>query len=372
MIKVLNVCGARPNFMKIAPLMRAYRSRPEIQPILVHTGQHYDENMSRLFFRDLDIPEPDLNLDVGSASHAVQTALIMTRIEPVIMQERPDRLVVVGDVNSTIAAALVASKLGIPVAHVEAGLRSFDRTMPEEINRLLTDQLSDRLFVTEPSAIENLTREGIDGQRIHHVGNVMADTLLAYQSTAEQTPILDELRLRPREYGLLTLHRPSSVDCAATLARVADALVQICNDIPLVFPMHPRTSNMIDQAGLTDRFTGIQGLQIIPPAGYLEFAHLMQKAAVVLTDSGGIQEETTILNVWCLTLRDNTERAVAVTAGTNQLVGTDPDRIVAACQKCLNAPVPARLRPDKWDGHAAERIAAILADEHATSRQRSR
>ncbi len=361
MVRIINVCGARPNFMKIAPLMRAYQAYPDIQPLLVHTGQHYDANMSELFFRQLGIPEPDINLEVGSGSHAVQTAEIMRRFEPVLEEHRPDWVVVVGDVNSTIACGLVATKLGVGLAHVEAGLRSFDRTMPEEINRLLTDAISDLLFVSEPSGIENLRREGVSQEKIHFVGNVMIDTLQANLARSEQSRILEELGLAPGGYNVLTLHRPSNVDGLTSLGRIVDALDVIQRDLPTVFPIHPRTLANLTRLGLGERLRGLPGLRMVEPLGYLDFLRLMAGAAVVLTDSGGIQEETTILGVWCLTLRENTERPVTLTRGTNTLVGADPERIVSAYRRCRSAPPSARSVPEKWDGKAAERIAAVLS-----------
>ena len=361
MVKIINVCGARPNFMKIAPLMRAYRTHPAIHAVLVHTGQHYDANMSDLFFRQLGIPEPDINLEVGSGSHAVQTAEIMRRFEPVVAEQQPHWVVVVGDVNSTIACGLVATKLGVGLAHVEAGLRSFDRTMPEEINRLLTDAISDLLFVSEPSGLENLRREGVAQEKIHFVGNVMIDTLRANLARAEESRILDELGLEPGGYNVLTLHRPSNVDGSASFGRIADALDVIQQDLPTVFPMHPRTLANLDRLGLGERLRAMTGLRIVDPLGYLDFLRLMGKAAVVLTDSGGIQEETTILGVWCLTLRENTERPVTLTCGTNTLVGSNPERIVSAYRRCRSGPPSAQSVPEKWDGKAAERIAAVLS-----------
>jgi UDP-N-acetylglucosamine 2-epimerase (non-hydrolysing) len=358
---IMNVCGARPNFMKIAPLMRAYGAYPAIRSLLVHTGQHYDDNMSNLFFKQLQIPEPDLNLDVGSGSHAFQTAEIMKRFEPVVLEHRPDWVVVVGDVNSTIACGLVAKKAGIGLAHVEAGLRSFDRTMPEELNRLLTDAISDLLFVSEPSGLENLRREGIPDVKVHFVGNVMIDTLRANLEHAEQSTILADLRLEKGHYNVVTLHRPSNVDDATRFAGIADALDEIQQDLPTVFPMHPRTRNNLSRLGLARRFETMTRLRITEPLGYLDFLKLMANAAVVLTDSGGIQEETTILGIWCLTLRDNTERPVTVTHGTNVVVGTDPNRILAAYRRCRGETLSDPPVPENWDGRAAERIAAILA-----------
>jgi len=361
MTTIINVCGARPNFMKIAPLMRAYRRHPDLAPLLVHTGQHYDANMSELFFRQLDIPEPDLNLEVGSGSHAVQTAEIMKRFEPVVLEHRPDWVVVVGDVNSTIACGLVAKKLDVNLAHVEAGLRSFDRTMPEELNRLLTDAISDLLFVSEPSGLENLRNEGIADEKVHFVGNVMIDTLRQNLERAQDSPVLDDLGLEKGCYNVVTLHRPSNVDDARTFTGIADALDAIQQDLPTVFPMHPRVVANLPRLGLVQRFASMRQLRVIEPLGYLDFLKLMANAAVVLTDSGGIQEETTILGVWCLTVRENTERPVTVSAGTNLLVGTKPDRIIAA-YKGRRGHSPDGIRmPEKWDGRAAERIAEILA-----------
>lgn len=360
-MRVINICGARPNFMKVAPLMRAYRRHPAIEPLLVHTGQHYDRNMSELFFKQLGIPEPDINLGVGSASHAVQTAEIMTRFEQTVLQRKPDWVVVVGDVNSTIACALVATKLGVRVAHVEAGLRSFDRSMPEEINRLLTDAISDLLFASEPSGVENLRREGIADEKIHFVGNVMIDTLRANLEYAERSPVLEQLGLRPNAYNVATLHRPSNVDSPETFGRILDAFEQIQQDLPIIFPIHPRTVANLKRLGLGPRIERIKNLRIIEPLGYLEFLKLTAHAAVALTDSGGIQEETTILGVWCLTIRENTERPVTISHGTNRLVGTDTDRIVAAYRQCRQSRADRQRVPELWDGRAAERIAAILA-----------
>jgi UDP-N-acetylglucosamine 2-epimerase (non-hydrolysing) len=361
MSTIINVCGARPNFMKIAPLMRAYRRHPELAPLLVHTGQHYDANMSELFFRQLNIPEPDLNLEVGSGSHAVQTAEIMKRFEPVVLEHRPDWVVVVGDVNSTIACGLVAKKLNVNLAHVEAGLRSFDRTMPEELNRLLTDAISDLLFVSEPSGLENLRNEGIPDEKVHFVGNVMIDTLRQNLERAQDSPVLDDLGLEKGCYNVVTLHRPSNVDDARTFTGIADALDAIQQDLPTVFPMHPRTVLNLPKLGLADRFEKMKQLRVIEPLGYLDFLKLMANAAVVLTDSGGIQEETTILGVWCLTLRECTERPVTVTHGTNVVVGTNPETIVSAYRRRRGEMARNRPVPENWDGRAAERIAAVLA-----------
>jgi len=361
MTRIINICGARPNFMKIAPLMRAYQQYPDIKPLLVHTGQHYDANMSELFFKQLSIPEPDLNLEVGSGSHAVQTAEIMKKFEPVVLEHRPDWVVVVGDVNSTIACGLVAKKLGVRLAHVEAGLRSFDREMPEELNRLLTDAISDLLLVSEPSGLTNLKNEGIPEEKVHFVGNVMIDTLKANQEHARKSKILDELELAPGQYNVVTLHRPSNVDDAEIFGGIAEALNFIQQDLQTVFPMHPRTLHNLSKLGLADRFADMKRLKIIEPRGYLDFLHLTANAAAVVTDSGGIQEETTILGVPCLTVRENTERPVTITEGTNQLVGTNPEKIIAAYRKCREEKHGDAPTPEKWDGRAAERIAAILS-----------
>jgi len=362
-MKIINVVGARPNFMKISPLMSAYRSHPSIEALLVHTGQHYDERMSDLFFRQLGIPEPDINLGVGSASHAVQTAEIMKAFEPVVLEHKPDVVVVVGDVNSTIACGLVAVKLGVKLAHVEAGLRSFDRNMPEEINRMLTDAISDLLFCTEQSGIDNLLHEGVDKEKIFFVGNVMIDTLMRNKTKADESQILQQLQLSPRGYAALTLHRPSNVDDPAVFGRILDALEVIQNDMPVIFPIHPRTRKNIAAMGLGERVEGLKNLRLIDPAGYLDFLKLMSEAKVVLTDSGGIQEETTILKVPCLTLRENTERPVTAEVGSNTIVGTDTKKILAGYLKAAGGQARAGQTPLLWDGHAAERIAKILLEK---------
>jgi UDP-N-acetylglucosamine 2-epimerase (non-hydrolysing) len=355
-MKILAVVGARPNFMKIAPLMWEMRRRPLLCPFLVHTGQHYDERMSRLFFEELGIPRPDVDLQVGSASHAVQTAEVMKRFEPVVLEYRPDAVVVVGDVNSTIACALTAVKLGVPVAHVEAGLRSFDRSMPEEINRILTDAISQWLFVTERSGVENLRREGVPTERIYFVGNVMIDTLLACRQRSEASPILEELGLAGRPYGVLTLHRPANVDDPSVFGSLLRVVERLQWQLPIVFPVHPRTRKALNaRVG-----QALPGLLLTEPLGYLDFIKLLSHSRLVLTDSGGIQEETTVLGVPCLTLRNNTERPATVTEGTNTLVGLDPERIVATAQDVLASPSGPTTVPELWDGRAAARIVDVL------------
>ena len=360
MLKLICVCGARPNFMKIAPLVEAFSQTGRIQTFLVHTGQHYDARMSKLFFEDLRIPQPDVNLEVGSGSHAVQTAEIIRRFEPIVCDQKPDWVVVVGDVNSTIACSLVASKLGVKVAHVEAGLRSFDRGMPEEINRLLTDAISDLLFVTERSGIENLRREGVPDEKVHFVGNVMIDTLLKNRAKADESRILESFSLQPKRYAVVTLHRPSNVDAADALGSILAAFEKISHDMPIIFPMHPRTRKNIGNLGLASRLEAIKGLLTPEPLGYLDFLKLTADSALVLTDSGGIQEETTILGVPCLTLRENTERPVTITEGTNRLTHPECGSILAAYAELKTNPPPAGRRPELWDGHAAERIAQVF------------
>ena len=362
-MKIVNVVGARPNFMKIAPLMAAYGKHPGIEPLLVHTGQHYDAAMSELFFRQLGIPEPDINLEVGSASHASQTAEIMKTFEPVMLEHRPDVVLVVGDVNSTIACGLVAVKLGARLVHVEAGLRSRDRAMPEEINRVLTDTISDLLFCTEQSGVDNLLAEGVPQDRVFLVGNVMIDTLLKNRAQAEQSTILDQLGLASRAYAPLTLHRPSNVDDPETFGRILDALEVIQRDLPVIFPVHPRTRAVLKQSPLGSRVEGMSGLRLIDPLGFLDFLKLMSEARLVLTDSGGIQEETTILGVPCLTLRENTERPITIEIGSNRLVGTDTRAILDAYHAVTSGQQSTGQQPPLWDGKAAERIVEIILRE---------
>lgn len=354
MTQVLCVAGARPNFMKIAPVMSAL-AEAGVSAQLLHTGQHYDAAMSDSFFADLGIPRPDHHLEVGSGSHAVQTAEVMKRFEPVLESVQPQAVLVVGDVNSTIACALVAAKRGVRVIHVEAGLRSYDRSMPEEINRVLTDQISDLLFTTERSALANLQREGIDAARVEFVGNVMIDTL--HRNLERAVPASSTLGTALSQYAVLTLHRPSNVDDAATLAALLDVVGEINRTLPVVMPLHPRTRGNIERFGLTDR---LDGLHILPPVGYLEMLGLMRDAKLVLTDSGGIQEETTALGVPCLTLRENTERPITLSEGTNTLVGPDPEAIRRAFAEVMAGGGKAGRIPEYWDGRAAMRIAHTL------------
>src|SRR6266853_2576174 len=364
MLKIIIVAGARPNFMKVAPIVGAMKRRPdEFQTILVHTGQHYDEAMSSAFFRDLDLPEADVFLGVGSASHAQQTAAIMQAFEPVVIKEKPDWVRVVGDVNSTLACALVCVQLGIKVAHVEAGLRSRDRTMPEEINRLLTDQIAELLLTPSADANHNLRAEGIPPERIKLVGNVMIDSLLGQLDRAKQSTARAALGLTEKEYAVLTLHRPSNVDDNAAFRRIIEALEEIAHRLPIVFPAHPRTGKMIAEFGLTERVEKIKGLLVIDPVGYLDFLQLLSGARLVLTDSGGIQEETTVLGIPCVTLRENTERPITVEIGTNTIAGTDRAKIVDAAIRALdNPPNRSSLRiPPLWDGRTADRILDALA-----------
>lgn len=361
-LRVMLVAGARPNFMKIAPLMAAMRREQIIQPFLVHTGQHYDERMSDLFFRQLEIPEPHVNLEVGGASHARQTAAVMTTFEPVVLEHKPDCVLVVGDVNSTIACGLVAVKLGVKLIHVEAGLRSCDRSMPEEINRILTDSISDLLFCSEQSGINNLRREGIPEDRIHLVGNVMIDSLLKHRDRARQLPVRQDLGLGDGPYAVVTLHRPSNVDSPEGLTKMLEVLTHVQSRLPVVLPLHPRTRKNLAEFGLEQRLRGLPHLRTTEPLGYLEFLNLMDSACLVMTDSGGIQEETTILKVPCVTLRNNTERPVTCAMGTNRLAGTDPARVIKILDEVLSAPRADGAVPPFWDGKAAERIVRVILE----------
>ncbi len=375
-IKLMTIAGARPNFMKVASITDAVHRHskaagsPRVEHILVHTGQHYDQKLSKCFFDELGLPHPDINLEVGSASHAVQTAEIMRRFEPVLLDSSPDVLIVVGDVNSTVACALVASKIRYTqptchgmrrplIVHVEAGLRSRDRSMPEETNRILTDALSDLLFVTEEDAIENLRSEGISGERVHLVGNVMIDTLRHHIKHARKRPIKEKLGIEG-PYGLVTLHRPSNVDSRGSLLALLNCLIEISRRLPLLFPVHPRTRVNMERFGLWDLAASAKGLRLLDPLPYLDFLNLLETSTMVLTDSGGIQEETTALQVPCITLRENTERPITVTLGTNYLVGTDPARIMEAAGKVLSGNDKPGQLPPLWDGKAGERIIQVI------------
>ena len=373
---IVNIVGARPNFVKMAPLIHAMLRRPGLTPTLVHTGQHYDQAMSEQFFQDLEIRPPDFNLGVGSGTHALQTGQVMQRLDPILESLKPDMVLVVGDVNSTLAAAITGVKRGILVAHVEAGLRSFDRSMPEEINRILTDAVSDFLFVTEDSGRVNLLKEGVDPAKIHFVGNVMIDALQSARRRWERSPIFDTLGLEPgSSYAVLTLHRPSNVDDTGRLASFVDALETLARHIPIIFPVHPRVKQQLTRRG----HPGVaqadshgrcheKGITYIDPLGYLDFVALVSRARLVLTDSGGIQEEATILGIPCLTLRDTTERPVTVTHGTNRIIGSDPNRILDESLKTLGQPLGPNTAPPLWDGRAAERIVDILDEDRRQSK----
>jgi len=361
-MRILNIVGARPNLMKIAPIVAEMARHPELEQTLLHTGQHYDEAMSGIFFQQLGLPAPDIYMGVGPGSHAWQTAQVMVSFEKVCQELHPELVLVVGDVNSTLACSVTAAKLWIPVAHVEAGLRSFDRRMPEEINRVVTDALSDLLFTTSRDANQNLINEGVDPVKIHFVGNVMIDTLLGNRQQAAASDILARLGLDPQGYALLTLHRPSNVDNAATLHGILSALAVLQAQLPVVFPIHPRTQKNLDAFGLADQVAGLPHLILTEPLGYLDFLCLMDRARLVLTDSGGVQEETTILGVPCLTLRENTERPVTITEGTAELTGPDPVRILAASQAILEGRGKQGRAPELWDGHAAGRIVRVILD----------
>jgi UDP-N-acetylglucosamine 2-epimerase (non-hydrolysing) len=356
---ICNIVGARPNFMKIAPIVHELQRR-EMPQILVHTGQHYDANMSQVFFEELGLPKPDIYLGIGSDTHAKQTARIMTAFEDICQQHQPGLVIVSGDVNSTLAAALVASKLLIPVAHVEAGLRSFDRTMPEEVNRVLTDHISDFLFTTEPDGDENLLKEGIDSQKIHRVGNCMVDSLLKHVDRAVNNAPWQAFDLTPANYALLTLHRPSNVDERETLTALMATINSVAKHMPILFPVHPRTRSRIAEWGIQTP----KAIRLVEPLPYLTFLGLMARAKCVLTDSGGIQEETTALGVPCLTLRWNTERPITVTSGTNQLVGTDSKMIAESIDKIMSSTWKIGQRPPLWDGQASSRIVDIITGKN--------
>ena len=363
-MKIINIVGARPNFMKIAPIIAAMNRYPEkIKHLLVHTGQHYDEKMSQSFFNDLGMPVPDINLEVGSGSHAEQTAKIMVAFEKVCLQEKPDLVIVVGDVNSTMACTITAKKLGIRVAHVEAGLRSRDMSMPEEINRLCTDVLCDYLFTTDHFANENLKAEGVETGKVFFVGNVMIDTLLKHKKLASTLSLMSSLGLKEGEFATLTMHRPGNVDSREILQGILEALKVISGHLPIIFPIHPRTRKMVEQFDLLHYFNQgdeVSGIWLTEPLGYLEFLHLNMNARLVLTDSGGLQEETTVLGVPCITMRPNTERPITCEVGSNVIVGNDKNVILREALKILDGTIEARGIPEKWDGKAAERIVEVL------------
>lgn len=350
-MRILHVVGARPNFMKVAPVMHAFAKRPEAQPCLVHTGQHYDANMSDIFFTQLQIPAPDVNLEVGSGSHAQQTAEIMKRFEPVVLERKPDVVLVYGDVNSTVAATLVCSKIGIRVGHVEAGLRSFDRTMPEEINRMVTDRLADLLFTPSEDGDVNLRNEGTPEEKIFRVGNVMIDSLIRLLPTAAAYP----RNGYPERYALVTLHRPSNVDDMQTLEGILESILEVSRGMTVVFPVHPRTRQRLASSKLN-----LSSLKLLEPLPYLEFLALQRRATVAITDSGGIQEETTYLGVPCLTLRENTERPITVTLGTNVIVGQNRKKLSAELAKIIEGRAKKGTIPPLWDGRAGDRIADII------------
>ena len=366
MKRIACVVGARPNFMKVAPILHAMKKKPELQPLLIHTGQHYDKYLSDVFFDELGIDPPDISLGVGSGTHAQQTAAVMVAIEKVLIQandkgEPFDRMVVVGDVNSTAAAAIAAVKLHIPVAHVEAGLRSSDRRMPEEINRVITDAICDMLLVSEPSGVENLKREGHLDQHIHLVGNVMIDTLLAQVERAKTMGTVEQYNLVKNQYGVITLHRPSNVDDPEVLRGLIDVLIDISSEMDFVFPIHPRTKARLEEFGLESRLNDCAGIRCLGPIGYLEFLNLTSQASVIVTDSGGLQEESTALGVPCLTMRENTERPITVDEGTSTLIGSSASDLHACLRKVIDGTYKTGKCPDLWDGSAADRIVEILA-----------
>lgn len=361
MIKILQIVGARPNFMKVAPLHRAFSNEKNAISKIVHTGQHFDQQMSDIFFHQLELPEPDYYLGVGSGTHSQMTAEMMTKFEPILLQEKPDFVVVVGDVTSTFACALTAKRNNFKVAHVEAGLRSFDRTMPEEINRILTDQISDLLFLTESSARNNLLNENVDDSKIYFTGNCMIDSLIYYLPKIEKSNILLTLGVGPQNYILVTMHRPGNVDSREGLEKIIKILDRLSKDIPIVFPMHPRTKKNLQHFDLFHKIQSNQNIHITDPLGYLEFIHLMHHSKLIMTDSGGVQEESTYLKVPCLTFRKSTERPITIEKGTNQLLDDlEVDTAIAAAQKCLSGNSITGIIPELWDGIAANRIVKIM------------
>lgn len=360
MFKILNIVGARPNFMKISPLMSAMQNSSFIEPILIHTGQHYDEKMSKLFFEELEIPVPEVNLEVGSDTQAKQVAKIMERFDEICMQYKPDAILVVGDVNSTMACSLVAAKLGIKVIHMEAGLRSFDRRMPEEINRLVTDSIADLLLTPSDDGTQNLLKEGVSSEKIHFVGNIMIDTLLHFLKKAEKSDIIEKLAIEKQGYVTATLHRPSTVDEPENLKSVIETLVEIQKDIKIIFPIHPRTRKNIDIFGLSEHVNSSDNLILTEPLGYLDFQKLMSNSKFVITDSGGVQEETTALKIPCITVRENTERPVTITEGTNELVGFDMEKLLYFAKKAMSNNWKESKIPKYWDGNTAIRVVDLI------------
>lgn len=358
--KIFNVVGARPNFMKIGPLHRAFTALDDVESVIIHTGQHYDERMSDVFFKQLELPEPDIYLGVGSGTHAQVTAKVMISFEEAVLEHKPDLILVVGDVNSTVACSLVAAKCHIPLAHVEAGLRSGDRTMPEEINRLVTDSISDFLFVTEQSGLDNLKEEGVSDDKVFFSGNVMIDSLVHFREKAAQRPILANLSVEKKNYILMTMHRPANVDTAEQLEKVVETIEGLAALHPVVLPMHPRTRARLTSFGMLDKVEAISGLTLSEPLGYLDFLNLMDNASVIVTDSGGIQEESTYLQVPCITLRDSTERPITVDLGTNELMDLDPSVIIPRVEALLSGEGKKGQIPPLWDGKAATRIADTL------------
>ncbi|MGB3494519.1 MAG: UDP-N-acetylglucosamine 2-epimerase (non-hydrolyzing) [Elainellaceae cyanobacterium] len=360
-MKIFNVVGARPNFMKIAPILKEIERYSEMQGVLVHTGQHYDERMSKIFFDELELPMPDEFLGIGSGSHAIQTGKAMMALEQSMIHHQPDLVLVVGDVNSTLAGALAAAKLNIPVAHVEAGLRSRDRTMPEEINRICTDSISTLFFTTSHTATDHLVQEGVNSEDIYFVGNVMIDSLIHYIEKAKASNILNDLKIEPKSYGLLTLHHPENVDDPEIFERLLEAIATLSQRTSFIFPVHPRTQCRLDQFGLRAQLDAIPRVIQTPPLGYLDFLNVLSQAKFALIDSSGVQEETTVLGIPCLTMRDNTERPETVTEGTNRLVGRDSQRIVDEVHSILDGEARVGQIPERWDGASAQRIMQAIA-----------
>lgn len=363
-MKILSVVGARPNFMKIAPLHRAFSKHPKITSKIVHTGQHYDEKMSDIFFNQLGLPKPHFHLGIGGGSHTHQKAHVMLAFEKILLKEQPDLVLVVGDVNPTPACSIVSVKMGIKTVHVEAGLRSGDRSMPEEINRIITDAICDQLFITEQSGMINLAKEGVPDSKVNFVGNVMIDSLIYYREKAKKEMILEQLKVTPKEYILMTMHRPSNVDNKKNLEDILEIIENAASHKTVVFPMHPRTSNNLKKFGLEDRLNEIQNLSILGPQGYLQFLKLMDNAALIITDSGGIQEETTYLQVPCMTFRDSTERPITVELGTNVLMADlNPETVRIQMEKILSGEIKEGVIPPLWDGNTADRISNILYNQ---------